>query len=136
MQRLHDDFQTSGPLRRRLPINLAAYTERLKRPKIKCSYASVEPRSSWVGFKKGLPGRARRPPRGMKLRIATISHRTKLDRSFFFICERFVDAHNVDRGVLVSVHETVTSIVLSILYISIHNESSEASSELRTYSVL
>ena len=32
----------------------------------------------------------------------------------FFICERFVDAHNVDRGVRVSVHETVTSIAVSI----------------------
>ena len=73
--------------------------------------------SSWVGFKKGLPGRAHRPPRGVKLRIATTSHGTKLDRSLFLflICERFVDAHNGDRGVLVSVHETVTSIAVSIL---------------------
>ena len=58
--------------------------------------------------------RARRPPRGVKLRITTTSHGTKFDRSLFFICERFVDAHNVDRGVLVSVHETVTSIADSI----------------------
>ena len=33
----------------------------------------------------------------------------------FLFCKRFVDAHNVDRGVLVSVHETVTSIAVSIL---------------------
>ena len=66
-------------------------------------------------FQKGLPGRAQRPHRGVKLRIATTSHGTKLDRSLFFICERFVDAHNVNRGVLVSLHETVTSIAVSIL---------------------
>ena len=30
-------------------------------------------------FQNGLPGRAQRPPRGMKLRIATNSHGTKLD---------------------------------------------------------
>ena len=53
----------------------------------------------------------------MKLRITITFHGTKLDRSLFpfFICQRFVDAHNVDRGVLVSVHETVTSIAVSIL---------------------
>ena len=53
----------------------------------------------------------------MKLRILTTSHGAKLDRSLFlfFICKRFVDAHNIDRCVLVSVNETVTSIAVSIL---------------------
>ena len=62
-------------------------------------------------FQKGLPGRAPRLPRGVKLGIAITSRGTKLDPSLFLflICERFVD------GVLVSVHEAVTSIAVSIL---------------------
>ena len=50
-------------------------------------------------FQKGLPRRAPGSPRGVKLRIATTSHGTKLDRSLFLflICERFVDAARPSR---------------------------------------
>ena len=63
-----------------------------------------------------------------------LSRDEKLDRSLFlfFICKRFVDAHNIDRGVLVSVSETVSSIVVSILT---SRYTTEPSSELGAYSV-